>query len=580
MKLYNKLPPLIVYVFFLWFILTSININKAFHIDDTFHLEAAEWIRNNPLKPMSGLINWGDQKEAIYEFNQPPLFFYFVSLSLTIFGDSEIFLHLFFSIFTFIALLFFSKLSNFLKVRSPFLLLTIFAFCPAFIVNQNLMTDVPILAISLVVMYCLLKGQNRDSFKYYLLSSIILSIGLLIKYTLLPLLLVILITILATGKFKKSVVVVVPLVVLLIWSIWNLFEFNFIHLFFRTTSISGLNQNNILAFMATLGAVTIITVVYIYNLIPSKITSLLIISSSAFFLLLIPLVYFDIIKEARFNSLLNYIFIINGTLLTLLICYQVIHSLISQRENFLRSPFFSLALYIIGVSAFIVLFAPFNATRHVLLLIPFILLFGHTFLERTPTIINTIMVITTIIVGLLLGISDWLYADFYRKNSQNLSFKNQKVWSIGHWGWQWYSKKTGMIIYSEEEEFNIREGEIIIIPKDVSSQKLSKDIQLDTIQFITETPTFFTFFSGKNFASMYNSFRDKPSWSLSKMPIDTIFICQVTKELEIEDIVNRIKSDDKRLFEMKNKALNKGISFDSLLMMEATRALDKKRNSK
>ncbi|RLD93697.1 MAG: hypothetical protein DRJ29_08040 [Bacteroidetes bacterium] len=44
----------------LWIGLTAINLNKAFHIDDSFHLEAAAYLSVNPTSPMSGLINWGN----------------------------------------------------------------------------------------------------------------------------------------------------------------------------------------------------------------------------------------------------------------------------------------------------------------------------------------------------------------------------------------------------------------------------------------------------------------------------------------------------------------------------------------
>ena len=63
------------YIFILWLILTGININKAFTIDDTYHLEAANLIAQNPLKPMSGFINWGDSPTQLFYGNQPPLFF-------------------------------------------------------------------------------------------------------------------------------------------------------------------------------------------------------------------------------------------------------------------------------------------------------------------------------------------------------------------------------------------------------------------------------------------------------------------------------------------------------------------------
>ena len=61
---------------FLWVFLTVWNINKPFHIDDTIYLEISQWIEFNPLKPMSGLINWYGTLQPNYEFNNPRLFMY------------------------------------------------------------------------------------------------------------------------------------------------------------------------------------------------------------------------------------------------------------------------------------------------------------------------------------------------------------------------------------------------------------------------------------------------------------------------------------------------------------------------
>lgn len=575
MKIQEHLRNPIVYVGFLWIILTAININKAYHIDDTFHLEAAECIAQHPLKPMSGLINWGNSPEPMYEHNQPPLFFYLICIIQQFFGNSEIALHLLLSIFTFLALFYFYKITKFLDVKSPLIILTIFAFCPAFVVNQNLMTDIPILALTLGIMYYLFKGQKWGSLKFYLVSTILLSAGLLIKYSLLPLFFVVLITILATKRYKKAIVLIVPLITLLLWSLWNFLEFGSLHILTRPKS--GFEINKIAAFGGTLGAISTFTVVFIYNLIPKKVTRFLIILVFVMFLFFVPFVYLNIIEESSFNNFLNYIFIFNGFILMFLVINLIIRSFIEKKYDYLKTPLFTIATYIIGFSAFIVLFAPFNATRHFILLIPFILLFGHKQFETTRGIINKFVIIVSIVLGILLGISDWIYADFYRKNIHNIKITDNRVWSIGHWGWQWYSKKAGMLIYSKVNELKVRNGDVIVFPKDISQQQLSKDIQIDTIRFITQSPTFFTFFSGKNFASMYNSFIDKPAWSLSNVPIDTIFICEVKKEIGIEDVIMQIKLDESWLKSIQNKAIERNITIDSMLIIDAKWVIDQKR---
>lgn len=107
-KTLNTSPYIVLLV--IWALVTAINVNKAFHIDDVFHLEAAEWIRLNPLRPMSGTINWYNISEPIFHFNQPPGYFYFVAMVGAVFGFSEVPLHLAQAVISLLAIVYFYKL--------------------------------------------------------------------------------------------------------------------------------------------------------------------------------------------------------------------------------------------------------------------------------------------------------------------------------------------------------------------------------------------------------------------------------------------------------------------------------------
>ncbi len=229
--LFNPLKSHWALIFVLWLILTGINLNKAFHIDDTFHLEAAEHIGQNPTRPMSIWINWEDSPTVMHKGNNPPLFFYLIYVHQFIFGNGEISLHMLLSVFTFLALFYFFQLSQLLQIKSPRIILTIFAFCPAFIVNQNIMLDIPILALSLSIMYYLLKGQQSNNTMYYLISASLLSIGILIKYSLSPLFIVILLSLFISKNYRKSFVLLIPIWVFISWSVWNYVEFGETHLY-------------------------------------------------------------------------------------------------------------------------------------------------------------------------------------------------------------------------------------------------------------------------------------------------------------------------------------------------------------
>ncbi|MHA8065701.1 ArnT family glycosyltransferase [Aquirufa sp. ROCK2-A2] len=585
---YDPSKSPMVYLIILWVVLTAFNINKAFHIDDAFHLEAAENIRLHPWKPMSSWINWEDSPTLMFNGNNPPFFFYLINFYQLLFGHSEVSLHLFLSVFTFLSLFYFYQLGQLLQVKSPLTMLSIFAFCPAFVVNQNVMLDIPILAISLGIMYYLLKGQKHDKFSYYIISAILLSFGIFIKYSLIPLFFVILWTIFITKNYQKSIVLIIPIILFLLWSLWNYIEFGQTHIYKILTKPKPEVQINILVslraktvgFLGTLGSITTFTVIFIYSLIPKKEIRLLTLLACLFLVISIPLVYFKQIEETIFNRLLNIIFILNGLILIGLLTFQSISSWLAKKNEYLKSQEFVILIYVTSVSAFLILIAPFNATRHTLLIIPFIILLGHKHFDYTKRILHKYVIAATVILATLLGISDWLIADFYRKNAQKIHLKNATVWSIGHWGWQWYSKQAGMLIYAKNADFNVRNEDYVVFPQHVHKQTLSKEIGLDTIKIITEPSTIFTFFSGINKGTMYSSSHKIPAWSLSNSPIDTIFVCRVNKELGMEVAETRIRSDKDLFNEIKYQSKTKNLPLDSLIKREARKYIEQQRNKK
>lgn len=121
------------------------------------------------------------------------------------------------------------------------------------------------------------------------------------------------------------------------------------------------------------------------------------------------------------------------------------------------------------------------STRHVLLVIPFILLFGHELIDKATISINRLSVTITILLGLFLGISDWKYSDYYRKMASAIDLpKDRNTWTAGHWGWQWYSEKNGMKQYNTHQS-NVIEGDYFVYPGNISSQKINKNIHLTVL---------------------------------------------------------------------------------------------------
>jgi hypothetical protein len=510
-----------IHVFVIWTILTGFNITKAYHIDDTFHLLAAEHIQNQPLSPMSGLINWDKGVAPGYQYNQPPLFFYLIAATDYFAGNSEFIMHLMLSVFTFLSLFYFGKLTELLQIKSSNSLLLLFGFSPAFIINQNLMTDIPVLTVYMSVIYFLIKAQEEKKNRYYIIASFLIAIGLLIKYTTAPLIIVLLLTVVSAGEYKKASVILIPITVLFCWSLWNLHEYGSMHIFSRPKNTFDIKKP--ISFLGTLGAVSTYTILFIREYLSGKKLMFLLIFTGI--IVASGILYLYFFRTVSIDLVISIIFICNGFILTFALYKKIVSLILSERIQFSKNPYFIILICILGLSAFIIFFAPFNATRHLLLVIPFLLLFGEKYFFQQFSILRKAVVYLTILIGVSLGISDWLYADFYRKSAKQIASYGQTAWSLGHWGWQWYSEKAGMHVYSPGDELKIKKGDLLVYPANVPRQNFVSQLKVDTVKMIIQKASYLTFFSVKN-GSMYNSFISKPVWTFSCNPTDTIVICR------------------------------------------------------
>lgn len=514
-------------VLLLWLLLTGININKAYHIDDAFHLEAALWIKDHPATPMSGTINWKDAPTPLYTHNQPPLFFFLLAQVIRVAGTGEIPLHVFLSGFTLLALFLFNKLTEVLKLSNGSFLLLLFAFNPALVVNQNLMTDVPLLTTVLASALFLLKAGESNKTRNYLLSALIAGSGLLIKYSVLPLLVVMVLIISFRRDFRYLWVLAVPMGMLALWSVWNLAEFGSVHFLDRPRS--SFHINRVWSVISVTGALVVFSFSLIHIHRFRTWLRFILFGLFAAFLVLIPVVLAVQPTQPQISFIFNMLFEVNG----LIVAFLLISFLISRIrkegfEAYLKTADTVIVLFILSIGAFVLLFAPFMATRHILLILPFILLFAAPVIKTASLAMNRTSLALTIALGLLLGISDYMFAGFYRKTaSQFIPSGGVEIWSAGHWGWQWYTSQNGVKQY-ESGSTAVKEGDLFIYPAKVAKQEFKEILVLDTIQKIYDMGNVFTFFSGNYKASFYSSSVRVAPWCYSLRPVDTVYVCRVT----------------------------------------------------
>ncbi|MEO8214328.1 MAG: hypothetical protein ABI560_14100, partial [Myxococcales bacterium] len=140
----------------MWFFAAVFELTKATYIDDTAHLEIARAILANPWHPMSGLVNWADTAAPIHVLNQPHLLFYLIAATMKLVpGHLELALHAVWLLFSGLAIAMFFGLARRLEVARPLTWTAIFCLGPAFIPSQNLMVDIPLVALWLAFFYAL-----------------------------------------------------------------------------------------------------------------------------------------------------------------------------------------------------------------------------------------------------------------------------------------------------------------------------------------------------------------------------------------------------------------------------------------
>jgi hypothetical protein len=524
----------ILWLFIFWALATSLNITKAVHIDDTAYLEIAKQILKDPFHPLSGMINWRDTLEPIHKTNQPALLFYLYALIIRLFGDAEIVLHGFFSLFTLANVLLFFGLARKICSNHALSLTALYSLSPAFLPSQNLMTDIPMMAFWLAFFWLLM--ANRP---HYLLSSLAAGAACLIKYASLVLLPLLLLYCLLRRKARKAWVLAVPIIFLASWSLFNYLDYGGIHILSRPTPEWDGVRFFIgpVAWLIGLGGVATFSIPFIGYFIREGRFLLLQCLAFFFLALAVGLVFLD---ESGVQTILRALFFANGIFLTASIIQ------LALKDGCLRKALgqdekaqieLMLLAWFLASSAFFVLFAPFMAVRHFLTVIPpALLLLGCKVLPSLNRKWLEACLISTVLLGFLVGISDWTYAHLYRIQAREIKSRldptpGTTVWFTGHLGWQWYATKAGMKPY-DARLTRLKEGDLLVEPLLISKQTIAPEHLklLEKKEEITIEPTLFNVFRIVTIeprGGYYNFSGLSLPWTLSLSPLEKFTIYRV-----------------------------------------------------
>jgi len=442
---------------------TAINITKAFHVDDPFHMKVAQWIATHPFHPMSGSINWSGSVQYFHEGNQPPLFFYGMAAWAWVFGWGEIAMHAYEALFTVLAIVMFHRLALMVVPRGAWLLTGLLAAGPAFIVNQNVMLDVPLLALEVTFLHAVMCAIRERRERHVVFAGLLLGAACLMKYTALAYLPALVFAAWQVrGRAWWGCIILV--LILGCWSAWNVWEFGSMHLVAR--SGAGLPIDDVpvrsLTWVLVTGAIAPWS---IFTLLPGSRLRLLGVSV-ALVLYLVAMIAVFLAYSGMLEPIepvLRFLFIGNGLVGILGVLQALRKGPMAPRVKAL------LLLMLVPPVLLIITYAPWMATRHVLLTLPVLLLLGGNALCHVTKPIDVVLIASTALLGVGLGISDVRLAEFYRRTPGEIAlmYPEHTRWYTGSMGWGWYAEAAGFKdAASEHRGFTAKD--LVAVPWDFS----------------------------------------------------------------------------------------------------------------
>ncbi len=510
----------------LWAFATLIDVDKPFHVDDSFHLHMAEWIMEHPTAPMSGWINWDDGRVPMHMANQPPGFYYAIALTGHLFGTCEVPMHLMRSLFTLLAIVCFHRLAKRYYAKGAIMLTALLALGPAFLVNQGLMVDMPLLALHLLFFDLLLRERSATRWLEVAMAGVVLSAAMFVKYTTVPLLALFPFALIMRKEARLLGWCALPVLSMIVWSWSNVCEFGHVHLLSRGGENVVLEKvlRRSAAWDCCLGALAPFTLLFIGGSVPAwrKHAVRCLCAFGMCGSLLGLSVFFGWVSEGVSDTMLFWGFLANGALLLIIFSRQAFCTGGIQRTDRLI-----LTLWLTALSFVVVVFAPTMGSRHVLLVLPPLLLICAPAMEGLPGRATWIAVGMTAALGVSLAVADKAGARFYQRGAEQASaelYRYRPLWSVGLWGWQWYSRREGMLIYPDDPRASgpIAVNDIIVKAEGVHGQELEYGIRLQAFRTWTEPRPWWTFLYVADMGSMYTSDLPRLPWRFDRDAHNTI----------------------------------------------------------
>ena len=461
---------------------------KPLHIDDPADLQYVRQILHDPLDPYGFELDWDEGPRPAFRNYHPPLKYYYHALVLALFPTSQVVLHA-----SYIPLV---ALTAWAIVRfarrfdcSPLPLLVVWMLGPGFLPGQNAMLDVPVMALGLAATALLIDAVDSARIGRLLLAGLVLGAALLTKYSAIIYIPIWVVYLVARGRVRDWLVLVVPAALFALWCGWTAWRYGELHprvLFERLPvhAAAPAVVERLLPALVFLGGSMPAAGLLCWCLgRPGRITVLV----AALATLAVACAATPHRQVATGSPLLSPInFALWGVLAATGIAVVLV-SVWSGCNDWLRlnvdgpaassarirdvtflAAWFCVAL-LIGAGA-----APFLAMRRVVeaSLPAWILL-----LRRDPSGIRsnripiTFAAAANCLVGFMVAAADYEFATVYPQFAGDLAELTRgnpsRMWCHGYWGWSHYARAAGLPHYVLGHE-RPPSGSLLVIPDDVA----------------------------------------------------------------------------------------------------------------
>ena len=475
-----KSAPTVLLLALLAAIACAFNLTKPVHMDDTAYLKMAEHIVQQPLRPMSFELNWGNEsRPAFDEMNQPPLFFYVLALSLQVFRPAELAGHVTVAVASGLAVLLCFGVARRVAPDTALLITAACTLGPAFLPAQNIMTDVPVLTCWLAAVCFLLRaGETRTPDRDYALAGLATAAACLIKYTSLGLLGAFAGVLIGRRHWRGFWALAIPLAGLGAWSIWNYEVYGRAHLMARVYSIDGTAiAVKGIDWMTGLGLAAPWAWLALARRPFRRGTAIGGSLAGTGAIAMFAVMRVNGLGDTQ-AGVITAILIANGAVALA----AAIHAISAGRHADVspldRDRTLVLGCWLIGAAGIAIVLAPFMALRHVLLAVPPLVLLvvrGHEDWFRRRAVAAGVLILTAL-PGAALAAADHAWAAVYPRSAAELAVRYPvppaSVVAVGHWGWQWYAARRGWREYDRRQTVL---GDLVFEPTKVSRSVLSSD---------------------------------------------------------------------------------------------------------